>query len=315
MIAVKSLCRNYGDFTAVVQVTFTIEKGEIVGLLGHNGAGKTTIMKMLTGYLEADSGSISILGHDPQDYAGQAKACIGYLPENLPLYPEMMVADYLEYIAGLRGIDPGKQWAAVYKAMQQTDLHSKATAAISTLSRGYKQRVGVAQAILHQPKVLILDEPMNGLDPTQAMHMRELIKLCALDATVILSTHIMQEVEAVCDRVMILRNGQLVVDESLQGLGHENQLQVQTNASLDELNSMLSRIMAIETIENLSSPSDHPAYIITLKQEADNSQHAAEISAAVIKSGHQLMMLAPVRRDLEALFRQVNLIEGHNHVA
>lgn len=314
MIVVNSLCRSYGDFTAVDQVSFTIQKGEIVGLLGHNGAGKTTIMKMLTGYLEADSGTVSIHGDHPLDERGHAKANIGYLPENLPLYPEMMVADYLEYIAGLRDIDAAKQWRAVYKAMQQTDLLPKATALISTLSRGYKQRVGVAQAIIHQPKVLILDEPMNGLDPTQAMHMRELIKRSARDATVILSTHIMQEVEAVCDRVMILRNGQLVVDESLQSLGDDHQLLLQTNANLDQLTSALNTIPLIEHIEfSISTPSASE-YLVTLSKEADRSQVCATISAKLIQAGYELSLLAPVKRDLETLFRQVNRIEEQKHV-
>ena len=312
MISVDSLSRSYGDFTAVDQVSFTIQTGEIVGLLGHNGAGKTTIMKMLTGYLEADSGSINILGDDPQDKNNRAKACIGYLPENLPLYPEMMVADYLVYIAGLRNIDSDQRWQAVARAMLQTDLQTKATAPIATLSRGYKQRVGVAQAILHQPQVLILDEPMNGLDPTQAMHMRDLIKRYAQQATVILSTHIMQEVEAVCDRVMILKNGRLVVDESLQHLGQENQLHIQTNASLNELRSVLTQQ---SSITNIDTSTQEGEYVITLDDDVDRSLSAADISQSIVNAGYQLISLAPVKRDLEALFREVNRIEVEDHVA
>ncbi|MEC7280535.1 MAG: ABC transporter ATP-binding protein, partial [Verrucomicrobiota bacterium] len=194
MIKVNSLFRNYGDFKAVDDVSFEINKGEVVGLLGHNGAGKTTIMKMMTGYLEPTSGSIEVdqLQIDTDTRAIQAR--IGYLPENCPVWPEMTVIDYLKYQAHLHGVEDSRIQPAVIDAVRRTSLKEKATSSIQTLSRGYRQRVGVAQAILHSPDIIILDEPTNGLDPTQILQMRELIRELAKTATVILSTHILQEV-------------------------------------------------------------------------------------------------------------------------
>jgi ABC-2 type transport system ATP-binding protein len=207
MIQVEHLTRRYGDFTAVDDVSFRIQRGEVVGLLGHNGAGKTTIMKMMTGFLEPTGGSIRIddleIGRDTR--AIQAR--IGYLPENCPVWPDMTVIDYLDYEATLHGVPAERRGRAVAEAIRRTALKEKADASINTLSRGYRQRVGVAQALLHSPDIIILDEPTNGLDPTQIRHMRELIRELATSATVIVSTHILQEVQAVCERVLILRAG------------------------------------------------------------------------------------------------------------
>ena len=226
MIKVNSLFRNYGDFKAVDDVSFEINKGEVVGLLGHNGAGKTTIMKMMTGYLEPTSGSIEVdqLQIDTDTRAIQAR--IGYLPENCPVWPEMTVIDYLKYQAHLHGVAKVKIQSAVADAIRRTSLKEKATSSIQTLSRGYRQRVGVAQAILHSPDIIILDEPTNGLDPTQLFQMRELIRELAKTATVILSTHILQEVQAVCERVLIMRDGKLVVDSLIADLQSGRQLRL-----------------------------------------------------------------------------------------
>lgn len=188
MIEVKGLSRQYGNLTAVDDVSFDIAAGEVVGLLGHNGAGKTTVMKMLTGFLEPSSGSIQIDGVDLATQRRAVQARIGYLPENCPLYPEMAVVDYLEHQATLRGLVGAQRDHAVRSAIERTGLTGKATDAIATLSRGYRQRVGVAQAILHQPAILVLDEPTNGLDPSQIQHMRSLIRELAQHATVLLST-------------------------------------------------------------------------------------------------------------------------------
>ena len=207
MIRVDALTRTYGDLTAVDQVSFEIGTGEIVGLLGHNGAGKTTIMKMLTGYLEPTGGSIEIDGLDINTERQAVQQRIGYLPENDPLYYEMTVIDYLDYAATLHGVPDAERFDRIREAIVKTELSSRATDTIGTLSRGFCQRVGVAQAILHHPRLLILDEPTNGLDPTQVQHMRDLIRVLAEHATVILSTHILQEVQAVCSRVIIIHDG------------------------------------------------------------------------------------------------------------
>jgi len=314
MISVDSLSRSYGDFTAVDQVSFEIGKGEIVGLLGHNGAGKTTIMKMLTGYLEPDSGVINMDGHLISQGAERLKSLIGYLPENLPLYPDMLVADYLEYAAGLRGFRGSQKWQAISYAVEQTDLSSQLIKPIVTLSRGFKQRVGVAQAILHRPRVLILDEPTNGLDPTQAMQMRALIQQCADHATVILSTHIMQEVDAVCDRVMILRNGRLVVDENLVSLNQHTGLILETDANINNVNDSLKQFADITHIELKEGQPDSFQYLLTLSEQSDIRASAAMVAKNILEAGYKIYSLAHEKRDLEALFRQVNSVEGYHHV-
>ena len=218
MIDVLSLSRRYGRNIAVEDVSFQIGDNEIVGLLGHNGAGKTTIMRMLSGYLEPSAGSVTIAGLTLASQAKTIQRGLGYLPENLPIYPDMMVADYLDYAATLKGIAPAHKKLAVSQAIAATDLGKRALDNIATLSRGLKQRVGVAQAILGRPRLLILDEPTNGLDPQQTEHMRSLIRQLARQATVILSTHIMQEVDAICDRVLVLREGRLILDRRLDSL-------------------------------------------------------------------------------------------------
>jgi ABC-2 type transport system ATP-binding protein len=233
MIAVDSITRRYGTHTAVDDVSFQIDDHGVVGLLGHNGAGKTTIMKMLSGYLEPSAGEIRVAGKPLDAGAHELQRELGYLPENLPLYPDMMVADYLDYAATLKGIPRGERVAAVREALLSTDLAERALDTIDTLSRGFRQRVGVAQAILGRPGLLILDEPTNGLDPHQAEHMRQLIRRVARSATVILSTHIMQEVEVTCDRVLILRNGRLVLDQRLEALRESRTLFLRTGGRGD----------------------------------------------------------------------------------
>ena len=217
MIEVQHLTRRYGDLVAVDDVSFRIDHGEVVGLLGHNGAGKTTIMKMLTGFLEPTSGMIRLADLEIGTDTRAIQARLGYLPENCPVWPEMTVIDYLDYQANLHGLPEGQRRAAIAKAIRRTALKEKATATIQTLSRGYRQRVGVAQAILHEPDIVILDEPTNGLDPTQIRQMRDLIRELAQTATVMISTHILQEVQAICDRVIIIRNGHKALDASMAG--------------------------------------------------------------------------------------------------
>lgn len=239
MIEVQQLTRCYGELTAVDDVTFHIGAGEVVGLLGHNGAGKTTVMKMLTGYLEPTAGAIRVddleIGRDTR--AIQSR--IGYLPENCPLYPEMTVIDYLDFQASLHGLTKEERPRAIAQAIRRTALKENATQPIETLSRGYRQRVGVAQAILHEPAIIILDEPTNGLNPTQILSMRELIRELATRATVIISTHILQEVQAVCDRVLILRAGRLVVDSRLDELQQGRRLLVSVD---DEAAESLAKV-------------------------------------------------------------------------
>ena len=248
MIEVQSLTRLYDKTIAVDDVSFHIGNNEIVGLLGHNGAGKTTIMRMLSGYLEPTAGSISVGGIDLGTQAQTVQQQLGYLPENLPVYPDMIVADYLEYAATLKGIAKKERYQAVRGALLATDLAKRALDPVSTLSRGLRQRVGVAQAILGRPRLLILDEPTNGLDPDQTEHMRRLIRKLARRATVILSTHIMQEVEAICDRVLMLRNGQLALDQRMRDLHHSRTLQLRTDNTVEALSSYLRRMPQVASL-------------------------------------------------------------------
>lgn len=302
MIHVEKLSRRYGKFAAVDHVSFTINTGEIVGLLGHNGAGKTTIMKMLTGYLEPSAGTITIDGTDIRSNANGVQRLIGYLPENLPVYPEMSVIDYLFYCAQVRQIAANTQAEAVREAIQKTELAEKALQPISTLSRGYKQRVGVAQALIHNPKILILDEPTNGLDPHQTQQMRQLIRNLARQATVIISTHIMQEVDAICDRVLILDSGQLAVDQTLEELRKSDTLTLSSTITLAKLNALLAEKNPSLTAEQLNAEE----FSIKLESESDLRDTSAWLSAAIIANHEQLFALTPLMRDLETVFRNIH---------
>lgn len=296
MIEADRLTRRYGDFLAVEDVSFSITQGEIVGLLGHNGAGKTTIMKMLTGFLEPSAGKVRVDGVDLGEEPKTVQASLGYLPENLPLYPEMSVADYLDYAAEIRGIDAA---GAVRRAIEATELESKALDPIATLSRGFKQRVGVAQAILHEPRLLILDEPTNGLDPSQTQHMRSLIERLSESATVILSTHIMQEVDAICDRAIILRGGSLVLDERLADLQESNCYRLRSARGAD-LGSVLTGLQPVSA----ATLDGEGVWEITVEGDLDTAGQA--IAAAVVGAAHPVFELTLKRRDLETVFREVN---------
>ncbi|MBN1659788.1 MAG: ATP-binding cassette domain-containing protein [Anaerolineae bacterium] len=218
MIDVKEVCKSYGPVQALNDVSFHVDAGEIIGLLGPNGAGKTTMMKILTGYLQQTSGTALVDGVDVVSHPLQVQERIGYLPENAPLYPELSVQRYLQMIADLRRIGEGEQPALLSSAVRAAGLEHHLTRPIGQLSKGYRQRVGLAQAILHRPKLLILDEPTIGLDPTQIVEVRHLIRRLAEQSTVMLSTHILSEVEAICDRVIILLNGEVRADARIAEL-------------------------------------------------------------------------------------------------
>ena len=302
MIKAEQLTRRYGAFLAVDRVDFTIEQGEIVGLLGHNGAGKTTIMKMLTGYLEPSAGRVLVDGVDVAEQPKLVQRSLGYLSESLPLYPEMTVVDYLEYAAELRGVAAPDQASAVREAIEATELQVKAFDTIATLSRGYRQRVGVAQAILHKPRFLVLDEPTNGLDPSQTQHMRDLIRRLAANATIILSTHIMQEVNAICDRAMILRNGRLVLDESLGALKRTERLLIGTDAEPEQVGDALRGIDAV----GAAVPVRSGARRIALPLNGDVETTAAKVVAALVAANIRVFSVTPEQRDLETVFREVS---------
>ncbi len=304
MIEADSLSRRYGDFVAVNSVSFRVASGEVVGLLGHNGAGKSTIMKMLTGSLEPSEGRITIGGADMNDHRRAIQRRIGYLPENCPIYPDMTVYDYLDYQAVLHGVDDEHRDRAVLRAIARTALRQKALDPVSTLSRGYRQRVGVAQAILHDPDVIILDEPTSGLDPSQIHEMRELIRSLAQGAAVLISTHILQEVQAVCDRVLILREGHLALDSRLDELGGARRLLVTIDAEPDRAETALRSVSGVSQVERLGSAAGQHSFAVLASDDA--AALAPAVARCVHEAGWSLYKLEPETRDLEAVYAEVN---------
>ena len=218
MIEVSHLTKQYGNHLAVDDVSFTVADGQICGLLGPNGAGKSTIMNILTGYLSATSGQVTVAGHPLPEEADAAKACVGYLPEQPPLYPEMTVQEYLTFAAELKGVKKAERKEQVCRAARRTGLETVLPRLIRSLSMGYKQRVGIAQALLGSPRLIILDEPTVGLDPAQVIEIRKLIRELGRAHTVILSSHILSEVQAVCQQILILSKGHLAAAGSLEEL-------------------------------------------------------------------------------------------------
>ena len=218
MIEVSHLTKQYGNHLAVDDVSFTVADGQICSLLGPNGAGKSTIMNILTGYLSATSGQVTVAGHPLPEEADAAKACVGYLPEQPPLYPEMTVQEYLTFAAELKGVKKAERKEQVCRAARRTGLETVLPRLIRSLSKGYKQRVGIAQALLGSPRLIILDEPTVGLDPAQVIEIRKLIRELGRAHTVILSSHILSEVQAVCQQILILSKGHLAAAGSLEEL-------------------------------------------------------------------------------------------------
>ncbi len=305
MIEVESLSRSYGAFRAVDDVSFRIDHGEVVGLLGHNGAGKTTIMKMLTGFLEPDAGRVRVDGLDIAARRRAVQGRIGYLPENCPLYPDMTVMEHLDYQAGLHGVTEAARPRALGRAIRLTALAPKAMATVATLSRGYRQRLGVALAILHRPRILILDEPTNGLDPSQILHMRDLIRELAREATVILSTHILHEVQAVCDRVLILRNGRLALDARLGELAAARRLLLTVDAAPERIQALLAGVEGLAAPVHLGPGGGGQRYALDLAG-AEATAVAPAVARAVLAGGCALLALAPEIRDLETVFGEIN---------
>ena len=224
-IDIHNLTKEYGTQTALDDVSLSINEGEIVGLLGPNGAGKSTMMKIITCFIPATKGEVKVYNYDINEEPMKIRSLIGYLPEQNPLYNELYVRENLEFIAGIHGIKGKEAKERVEQMIEKVGLTKEVRKKIGMLSKGYKQRVGIAQALIHDPKILILDEPTTGLDPNQLVEIRSLIKELGRDKTVILSTHIMQEVEAVCSRAIIINNGRLVADDSVKSLAQGESLE------------------------------------------------------------------------------------------
>ena len=299
LIQFEHITRKFNDFIAVDDVSFSIGQGEIVGLLGHNGAGKTTIMKLLTGYLEPTQGNIFVDGLAIDSDLPSIQSRLGYLPENCPLWSDMTIVEFLLYQSSLKGIAKSEQDDHVFHVIQKTNLKEKALAPIGTLSKGYRQRVGVANAILNQPKIIILDEPTNGLDPTQTLNMRALIQDLAKTSTVILSTHILQEVEAVCDRVIIVRSGKIVTDKKLDELDQTVGLRISVDIDEKSMQSLLNDLVGSNNIKLIKHQGNQYQYLV----DADISL-STKINQTILHAGHQLFEITPERQSLESLFKE-----------
>ena len=304
MIRIDHVTRKYGDLTAVSDVTLSIERGEIVGLLGHNGAGKTTLMKMITGFIEPTAGTINVGGSDVVDDRIAVQRQLGYLPENAPLYPEMEVGEYLLMMADLREVPADRRDRAVDVAIERTGLTRHIRRPIGQLSKGYRQRVGLAQAIVHEPNLLVLDEPTNGLDPVQIQSIRELITELGRDATIILSTHIMQEVEAVCDRVLVMIDGKLSADSALTEMLTSHTLHLSVEGGKN-VSSVLSKVSGVEGVRDLGpDPSNDKSTLFAI-DHTDSVRPGPDVLAAAQQAEWTVHWMSPEQLTLENVFRSL----------
>lgn len=320
MIEVDHLTKSYGQARAVNDISFTVEKGEILGFLGPNGAGKTTTMRILTGYLPATSGTARIAGYDVFEQSMEVRRRIGYLPETPPIYPEMSIEDYLAFVARIKGVDAGNISARVDQAMALTNLTDRRRELIKRLSRGYKQRVGIAQAIVHNPDVVILDEPTVGLDPNQIKEVRKLIKGLAGEHTIILSTHILPEVEITCDRVVIINKGQIAAVDTPRNLVNQRQSGSHVRISVRETGDsdalLRQALSSIEGIQNIEVKSANPneanegSGLLTASIEVGQGLDLrAPIAARVVNSGLELLELGTINVSLEDIFMKLTTEE------
>ncbi|TFG73565.1 MAG: ATP-binding cassette domain-containing protein [Anaerolineales bacterium] len=268
VIEVTDLTKSYGPIEALRKVSFNIAEGEIVGLLGPNGAGKTTIIKILTGYLQPDEGTVRVNGLDVLEHTREIQAQIGYLPETAPLYPELSVQAYLQMMADLRQVPEEEQLERLSEAIYATGLQDHLTRPIGELSKGYRQRVGLAQAIVHRPKLLILDEPTVGLDPTQIVEIRHLIKRLSQHSTVLFSTHILSEVEALCDRAIILINGEVKADARLSDLAATSDAVLVLDTAHPDVIPALESLEEALNVDGFERFDGFPAYRVYGKTDA-----------------------------------------------
>lgn len=312
MIEVEQVSMTFGTFKAVDSISFSIKTGEIVGLLGPNGAGKTTTMRMITGFLDMDSGSIKIDGKDIRENPKESKRKIGYMPESAPLYGEMIVADYLEYVAQMQGVNPKEKVPQLASVCGLTDVMHKN---VSDLSRGYRQRVGLAHALMNDPEILILDEPTSGLDPNQIIEVRSLIKEIGKTRTVIISTHILSEVEMICDRVIIISRGKIAADSPTSELrtryaGNSNVIVNLSGAEKTEFENVISKIEGICSISFLDTndtennlPKEIEKPLIARIGIKDNAEIRNVLSQKIISNGWNLYGLTLETNTLEDVFK------------
>jgi len=319
MIEVQHLTKKYGPFTAVDDVSFRVDRGEVLGFLGPNGAGKTTTMRVLTGYMPATDGKAIVAGHDVFAQPIEAKRKIGYLPETPPLYPEMTVREYLTFVARIKmdKMSKADRRMRVDHVMKRTHVDDVANKLCGKLSKGYRQRVGLAQAIIHDPEVLILDEPTAGLDPKQIMETRDLIRGLAGNHTIILSTHILPEVSQTCTRVVIINKGRVVAVDTPDNLTHQLKgaatLYVQVEGDGGEAESALTGVAGVTSVAPMDRHERRTGFEI--ESDADRDVRR-DVARTIVERGWGLLELRPTRMSLEEIFLQLTTEEapqeGHN---
>lgn len=317
MIEVEHLSKVYGSTTAIEDVTFAVERGEILGFLGPNGAGKTTTMRILAGYLPATSGTAKVAGFEVHENSMAVRQSIGYLPETPPLYPDMTVEGFLNFVARIKGVNAGDRAQRVESAMGRCGLTEKRKTLIRKLSKGYRQRVGIAQAIVHDPPAIILDEPTVGLDPRQIIEVRNLIKSLAGDHTVILSTHILPEVSMTCSRVAIIKRGRVVATNTPDGLmaqltggsGYELEVEGEVADASTRLITSLQGLAGVKQVEQLVADLPESRFKLRVTAEQGVESVGRAIAAAVVSSGMGLYEMRRSQASLEDVFLQLTTEE------
>lgn len=312
MIKVDGLTKRYARTVAVDNISFEVGKGQIVGFLGPNGAGKTTTMRILTCFMPASEGNAEVAGFNVLDDPMEVKKRIGYLPETPPLYPEMEVGEYLHFVGRLKGIPSSEIAQRVAEVSERCNVSDVSQKLISKLSKGYKQRVGLAQAIIHNPDVLILDEPTSGLDPKQIMETRDLIKSLAGDHTIILSTHIMQEVEATCEKVLIIAKGKLVASDTVANLTRQRQgaeaisviVEPRNTDTLDH-SAVLRKLEQVSGVSRVMAKNPEGEKLIFEVESLSGRNVRADLARTVVESGWNLTELKAISANLEDIFLQL----------
>ena len=306
MIEVKNLVKRYGDHIAVNNLSFTVEEGQIYGFLGPNGAGKSTTMNIITGYLASTEGEVLINGHNILEEPEEAKKCIGYLPELPPVYTDMTVLEYLKFVAELKKIPKDQRKKQILEVMNLVKITDMQNRLIKNLSKGYRQRVGLAQAVLGFPKIIILDEPSVGLDPKQIIEIRELIRQLAKKHTVILSSHILAEVREVCDYILIISKGKLVASDTPENLernlGDSDLIEIETKASPDEVRRILE---TVDGIRSISTKYLENGITWAQIQEKKNTDVREKVFQAFAQNHQPLLKLNPLQVSLEDVFMEL----------
>lgn len=304
MIELENVTKYYGDFPAITDISFRVEQGEVLGFLGPNGAGKTTTMKIVTGFIPPSSGKVTIAGYDVVSNSLEARKHIGYLPETVPLYTDMTVEEYLAFMGTIRGMDRKKLTTRIGDVVEVCRLEEYQTSHISKLSKGFRQRVGIAQAILHEPDVLILDEPTIGIDPIQIIETRQLIKDLAGDHTVIISTHILPEVSMLCQRVIIIHEGEIVAIDKPDNLGTRlrgsERVELELNAPASEATKAIKSLEDVVSVSTTDSESGNATRLLIDTVTGSNAR--SKIASMVVHKGWDLLTIKSIGMTLEEIF-------------